>query len=247
MKILVTGGTSKIGEAVMKKIGKNNDLFTTVSSDKSNFIFSKNDFSAKGLNIIQCDFSNFNEAQEDVLKYAAQGFDAVVLNACTKIPEYKLLHEHDLKKFMSFVEANILANIAILQKVLPAMVEKKFGRIVFVSTMAVEMGLSSYSPYIVAKAALEGLIRNIAVDYGKHGIFANTVRPGIIKTERTAPFLDNPKYEIRAKRIIPAGEIGKPEQIAETVALLISEGSYINGQTINVSGGLPLVSSLARV
>lgn len=247
MRVLVTGGTSKIGEAILRKIGIENDLITTISSRKSDFKLAPKDFNSRSLEVVKCDFTNFNLDSDPILSEAEKGFDIIVLNACTKIPDYKMLHEHDAVTFNTFVRQNTDANIRILQKALPSMINNKFGRIVFVSTMAVEMGLSKYSPYIVAKAALEGLMRNIAVDYGKHNIFANSVRPGIVKTERTAVLFENPKYELRAKRIIPAGEIGTPEQVADVVALLVAKNSYVNGQVINVSGGLPLVSTLAKI
>jgi NAD(P)-dependent dehydrogenase (short-subunit alcohol dehydrogenase family) len=96
----------------------------------------------------------------------------------------------------------------------------------------------------LAKSALEGLMRNLAVDYGRYGITANTIRPGIIRTERTAKVMSNPKYEIRVGRMIPSGVVGEPDQVAEVVELLLSKTSYINGQALNVGGGLPLVSMM---
>lgn len=242
-KLFITGGTSKIGQAIIHLgLEKGYEILTTTSQDVQAF-----PIKSKLLKVIGCDFSTFNPVHEAFLDEIEKQCDALILNACTRLPDYQVLDEQDFRTLTDFIDQNTKPNLRILQKALTSMKRNQYGRIVFLSSMAAEMGLSKYAPYIVAKTAIEGVIKNIAVDYGKFNIQANTLRPGIISTERTEHLLSDERYAKRAEKIIPSGKIGEPEQIAKAALFLIEPDSYINGETIHVSGGLPLVSSLFRL
>lgn len=129
---------------------------------------------------------------------------------------------------------NLRSAFLLSQAVLPSMRARRFGRLVYLSSTAAQIGGIVGPHYAASKAGLIGLMHSYASQLSREGITANVICPAIVETEMLT---DNP----RAPRpeAIPVGRFGRPDEVAELAVLLANNG-YITGQTMQVNGGMYL-------
>ena len=120
---------------------------------------------------------------------------------------------------------------------LPAMIRKKWGRVLLVSSMWGQVGGSCEAAYSAAKAGLIGLGRALAKEVGPSGVTVNCVAPGVVETDMMAGFSAADKAALAEET--PAGRLGAPEEVARALVFLAGEGaSFITGQVLGINGGL---------
>jgi len=245
MNILITGGSSEIAQAIAKKrIGIGDQIIITCSSKKSLDdtlrLYQEQDLAVTGF---VYNFDRPDASNDDIDLILKNPIDAVILNAFTRVTRLRKLHELKYDDIHQYVVSNLQGNMWLVHSLLPAMIENQFGRLVFISSISSISGTSRYGAYCAAKAAIEGLFLNLAVEYSMNNITANIARLGIIKTERNQRFWKNSQYQEKMAKIIPQGRLGEPAQVAEAIDPLLSPTTFMTGSVITVSGGLPLISA----
>jgi NAD(P)-dependent dehydrogenase (short-subunit alcohol dehydrogenase family) len=149
------------------------------------------------------------------------------------------LHEAEVKEFERVMAVNVTGSFLMLRAAAARMIPQGVGRIVNTSSITAFDGGGTFSKgvYATAKAAVIGMCRGGARELGPHGITVNVLAPGPIDTEIMGGRLtDERKASMSAG--IPLGRVGQPDEIAATVAFLLSEGAgYINGSTVQIDGG----------
>ena len=112
------------------------------------------------------------------------------------------------------------------------------GALVHIASIAAEHATAMAGAYSVAKAGIEMLSRQLAVEWGGYGIRSNVVHPGLILTPMSQAFYDQPGVTERRSQAVPVGRIGLPSDIAQAVLFLASDrAAYISGQSLTVDGG----------
>ncbi|KHK89076.1 SDR family NAD(P)-dependent oxidoreductase [Novosphingobium malaysiense] len=136
------------------------------------------------------------------------------------------------------LDGNFRALHRLSQRLLPAMAAQGWGRIINIGSIAAHFGSGIYHSYTLSKAIAMQYIRNIAVEFGEAGVRANTISPGLVRTEMAGAIFDDAHALAKELTRSTVGRAGTPDEIAGmVVALAGAAGSYVNGQAIAVDGG----------
>jgi 3-oxoacyl-[acyl-carrier protein] reductase len=185
---------------------------------------------------VEVDVANRAQVQgmvEEVLK-AWGRIDILVNNAGFDRPTSLLkLKGEDWDAVMG---VHLKGTMNCIQAVAPSMIERRYGKIVNISSVWGKTGAMSEISYSSAKAGLIGLTKSVAKELGRHQINVNVVLPGLILTPTIAKMAE--KYQKMIIEDTPLKRIGQPEDVANVVAFLASdEASFMTGATVEVSGG----------
>jgi acetoacetyl-CoA reductase len=146
-------------------------------------------------------------------------------------------HEMTPEQWAGDLAVNLTGAFRVIQACLHGMRERRYGRIVIVSSSAASVGLPGQVAYAASKAGLLGMMKTIASENVRHGITANAVLPGLIASERVAA-MPRELFDLLESTFMPSGRIGEMDEVASLVAYLASEDAgYVTGQEIGVDGG----------
>ena len=182
-----------------------------------------------------------DESQLDLLVESTRKklgkIDVLICNAATN-PFMGSMLDMPSEKFDKGMNNNIKSNQVLCNLVLPEMIDRNDGSIIIISSIAAIKGSPILGAYNISKAADVMIVKNIAAEFGNKNIRANSIAPGLIKTDFAKALWENPDILKAVLSTTPMQRIGEPNEIAGVAVMLASDaGNYINGQTIVVDGG----------
>lgn len=242
--ILITGSGIGIGRATALAFAKSGDhvAVTDVLADEGKAVVEEIRAAGGSAEFHRLDVRDGSAADRLVAGVAAErgAIDVLVANAgiAHKVPLDALTDE----KWDHTFDIDLKGMWRVIRPALGGMKACKRGAIVCVSSiMGVAYGWDEHVHYSAAKSGVVGLVRGLAVELARSGIRVNGIAPGYV---RTAQLLSKehslgPEGAASAGAFIPMGRIGEPEEIADVIVFLASEGArYMTGQTVVVDGGL---------
>jgi dehydrogenase/reductase SDR family member 4 len=144
----------------------------------------------------------------------------------------------DSAAFDAMLATNLKSYVWLCNALVPAMVERRDGALVFIGSISGLVGERGLGVYALAKAAEMQLVRNLAVEYGRHNVRANAIAPGLVRTDMTRPIWSNAEKLDRIVASYPLRRIAEPDDIAGVAAFLASPAAaFMTGQTLVVDGG----------
>lgn len=163
------------------------------------------------------------------------GVDILVNNAgFTRDMRITRMQEDD---WDSVVDVILKGTFFCTKTVLPGMIERRWGRIVNISSRA-HLGNPGQANYSAAKAGIIGFTKAMALENGKHGVTVNAVAPGLIDTAAVRALRHYESIKANAEKNLPIPRLGRPEDVAGAIAFLSSEpAQYITGEVLHVTGG----------
>lgn len=235
MKILVTGGSSGLGKAVVTEMAKDKEniiLFTYYQHEDISYRLSKDYSNVKG---IQVDFTNSSSVDAFVEFLATEQIDVLVNNAYIGNPIGTYFHKTDSKDYLAAFQNNVLPLIKVTQTCIIGMRKRKFGKIVnIITSYLIDVPPTGFSVYTATKAYIRQLSRSISREYGRFNITSNCVLPDFMNTG----FGHVEDFQLeQMKSAHPLKELLDPSEVAEVVYHLIKSSQQINGIDIPINAG----------
>jgi len=188
---------------------------------------------------VQADFSDVAQIHACAARVREYQPDVLINNAgINKLAPFAHIDPND---FLLIQQVNVFAPFLLCQAAIPAMKAKNWGRIVNVSSIWGKISKVHRAAYSASKFAIDGMTLALAAEHTSDGIIANSIAPGIINTELTRRILGDHGIEALVS-MIPAGRLGRVEEIASLVLWLASdENTYLSGQNIAIDGAFSRV------
>ncbi|MDP1602167.1 MAG: acetoacetyl-CoA reductase [Legionella sp.] len=240
MTAVVTGGTGGIGSAICRRLAADYQVIACYFKDGKHeeakrwqAIQREAGFE---IDIVYADIANFADCEKltSLVSERYGRIDLLVNNAGITVDSS--LRKMTSEQWQHVIDANLTSVFNMTRNILPAMIERNYGRIINISSINGRKGQFGQCNYAATKAALFGFTKSLALEVANKGITVNTVSPGYIDTAMLSGVKDDVLKSIIAD--IPVGRLGKPEEIAEAVAFLASTGAgFITGANLDVNGG----------
>jgi NAD(P)-dependent dehydrogenase (short-subunit alcohol dehydrogenase family) len=242
MNFLITGGSRGIGESIVLQAASEGHgvAFTYLKQDDLAREVERRAQSASPearVKAYQMDVKDSAsvESTGDAILDDFDSIDVVVSNA--GINRLNLLVQMSDEEWNEVIQTNLTGAFYLARYFLPFMMSRRFGRFILISSLGFR-GITGQANYCASKAGLHGLAWAIAKEYGRRGITANVVVPGVFDTDMTRKGLSTTNKDFW-NQYCPLGRMGELHELSKLITFLCSDGGgFINGQEIQVNGGL---------
>jgi len=236
---LVTGASRGIGKAIAIGLGNAGaTVIGTATSDNGADSISKYlreaGINGRGANLNVTDA----DSVDAVLKSLTEEFGApsILVNNAGITRDNIMLRMKE-EEWDAIIDTNLKSVYRLSKAVLRGMTKARYGRIINITSVVGVSGNAGQANYSASKAGVIGFTKSLGQEIATRGITVNAVAPGFIETDMTSALTDDQKQAIYQS--IPAGRMGKPEEIAAAVTFLASkEAAYVTGTTMHVNGGM---------
>jgi gluconate 5-dehydrogenase len=237
---VVTGGSSGLGEAIARHFAANGArvIITGRDADRGGSVVEaiKQEGGEAGFVSVDLADPECGVALRDAATGLFGAPDILINNAGTFF--FSPMAEIGPDDFDLAVTINLRGPFLITQALLPGMVEKQFGRVVFMASSAASYGVAMTPMYSATKAALKGLMYSLVPEYGSAGVTFNTIEPGLIPTPLTSNLVGTAEQQEPFIPHQPTGRVGVPLDAAHAALMFADENAgHINGQFILLDGG----------
>lgn len=247
---LVTAASKGLGKAVAIQLALEGANVIICSRNLESLQKAKLEIEKKAnmeVSIIACDVTDEEQVEQMInsIQLEFGTIDILITNAGG--PPAGGFGDFDLKDYRKAVELNLLSTISLCQKVVPLMQKQKWGRIVMMTSVSVKQPIDNLILSNTARTAVIGFMKSLSNELAKDSITVNSICPGYTKTQRVEKlaqaFVESGKGTIenfyeKLESDIPMKRIGSPEEFAQSLAFLVSEGAgYITGVSLKVDGG----------
>ena len=234
-KILITGATGGIGNALVKKFLSLDGTVLATGTNSERLDVLKKEFPA--LNVLKFDISDHSKIEDFIENVASQlvGLDVLVNNAGIAMDNLSIrMKDEEWKKV---IDVNLSSTFYLCKHAIKKMLKNKYGRIVNITSIVGHTGNLGQANYSASKAGMVAMSKSLAIEYAKKNITVNCVSPGFIQSKMTDRIVESIKAVLTSR--IPMSKLGTGEDVSNTVAFLSSDSAaYITGETIHVNGGM---------
>ena len=235
---LVTGGTGGIGTAICKKLAdQGHKVATNYRSEEKSRAWQA-EMKAEGYDfaLVKGDVTSHEEAAAMVREVEQVLGPVEILVNNAGITRDGTFHKMKPEQWTDVIDTNLNSVFNVTRPVIEGMRERKWGRIIQISSINGLKGQYGQANYAAAKAGMHGFTISLARENAKLGITVNTVSPGYVATDMVMAVPEEVRAKIAAD--IPTGRLGKPEEIAYAVAFLVDEqAAWITGSNLDINGG----------
>jgi dehydrogenase/reductase SDR family member 4 len=238
---VLTGSTAGMGLAIARGLAQCGAKVVVSSNtqeetDQGAQVLVKEGHTAKG---VRWDIRSRNDI-ERFAEEAKRAFGRVDILFCLAAVPAPLepVMDSDLAVLDAMLLSTVSNNLALIRQFIPEMAERRDGSIVVMSSIASMRAAPLLGGYGAAKAALNGIVRSIAVEWGASNVRANAIAPSVVRTGFSKDLWSDPEREKRIISKIPAKRIAEADDIVGAAILLASPaGAYISGQVLLIDGG----------
>lgn len=225
-KVLVTGATGEIGSAIVRDFATNG-YFVYIHYNSN-----KNKAQELLSEIGNGELIGFDVGDKTSIKEALKDLEVDVLVNCAGIIKDKLFFFMEDDDWEDVIKINLDGYYYVTKQIITSMIKNKAGSIVNVSSISGLVGNVGQTNYSASKGGIIAFTKALCAEVARYGIRVNAIAPGVIKSKMAQ------EVDKNIIKLIPAGRLGELQEVAEVAFFLGDRATYINGEVINISGGM---------